>query len=457
MKRRDRQSVLFEGIADKPVDVVFDQPGQSSDGGALLVRGIDRRMGLTEGMAAAVRDGRQAGKVVHAVWDLVRERVYGIACGYPDGNDAARLASDPVMKLVCDREPFGARDLASQPTLSRFENAPRRSDLFRMAYAVADRVMAWQKKLRRGRKVRRITIDMDSTCDPTHGHQQLTFFNGYYDTWCYQPMITTIQFDGEGEQWLVSAVLRPGNAKGSLGAVSILRRLLPRLRQTFPGARLDVRMDGGFAAPEVLGYLEAEGLLYVVNLPKNPVLARRAKRLMGKARRTAKETGRTAHFFAETRYKAGRWKKPRRVIVKAEVTVLEGREHRDNPRFVVTNHEAAPEVVYGRYIARGDAENRIKELKLDLRFDLTSCSAFLANQMRNLLTMAASILFQQMRAQAAGTASESAQAGTLRERLVKIGVTVVESVRRILVRGPESYPWFTTWRKVAIGCGAVGG
>jgi len=457
MKRRDQQSVLFEGIADKPVEMVFDQPGQSSDGGALLLRGIDRRMGLTEAMAASVRDDRQPGKVVHAMWDLVRERVYGIGCGYPDGNDAGRLASDPVMKLICDREPFSAGDLASQPTLSRFENKLRRADLFRMAYAVTDRVIAWHQKRPQSRKVKRITIDMDSTCDPTHGHQQMTFFNGYYDTWCYQPMITTIQFNGEGEQWLVAAVLRPGNAKGSLGAVSILKRLLPRLRRGFPGARIDVRMDGGFAAPEVLESLEAEDLRYVVNMPRNCVLERRARQLMVQARRMAKETGETARVFGETRYKAGRWKEARRVIIKAEVTVLEGREHRDNPRFVVTNHKAAPEVVYGRYTARGDMENRIKELKLDLSFDRTSCSAFMANQLRNLLTVAACILFQQMRAKVAGTASAHAQVGTLRERLVKIGVTVVESVRRILVRGPESYPWFATWRKVAIGCGAVSG
>ncbi len=173
--------------------------------------------------------------------------LYAIACGYPDGNDAGRLGADPIQKLFCGRDPLKGEDLASQPTLSRFENAFDRADLYRMSVALADTVIERHRR-RLKRKVKRITIDLDPTDDPTHGAQQLTFFNGHYDTWCYLPVAGFLTFNEEPDQYLFAYVLRPGNAGAGVGAIGILSRLLPKLRAAFPRARLRVRLDGGFAA-----------------------------------------------------------------------------------------------------------------------------------------------------------------------------------------------------------------
>ena len=326
-----------------------------------------------------------------------------------------------------------------------------------MAYAFTDTVIEDQRRRRRGRRVDRITIDMDPTDDPTYGEQQLTFFNAYYDTWCYLPMVTSIQFEEEAEQWLVAPLLRPGNASGTVGAITVLRRLLPRLRAAFPKARFLVRLDGAFATPEVFDWIEKQGLDYLVNMAKNGVLKPLAEPWMKGVRIEAKKSGRTEHVFDEVEYKAGKWDHARRVIVKAEVTMEEGRPPRDNPRFVVTNLRWSPKACYRRYAARGDVENRLKELHHGLRFDLTSCSDFHANQFRNLLTAAAYVLYQHLRSHARGTDCERAQVETLRGRLVKIGVTVIESVRRIVFKGPLWFPWITTWRRIAWACGAASG
>ena len=193
----------------------------------------------------------------HRIEELLCQRVFGIACGYEDGNDAARIADDPMHKLLAGRNPIEGASLASQPTLSRFENSVRRADLYRIADALTDRVVAHHRRRLRA-KVRRVTIDMDPTDDPTHGQQEFAFYNGHYDSWCYLPMVTTLIFNDESEQYLVAAVLRPGNAPASRGTTGILRRLLPKLREAFPKARIRVRLDGGFATPEIFDFLEEE-------------------------------------------------------------------------------------------------------------------------------------------------------------------------------------------------------
>jgi hypothetical protein len=290
-----RQSVLFSDLADKPVVAKFDQEHASSDGGAILLQACDRRLGLTDALIGGIRDPRQSGKIRHAIGDLVRQRLYAIACGYPDGNDAGRLGADPIQKLLCDRDPIKGDDLASQPTLSRFENSFDRADLYRMSVALAEAVIERHRK-RLKRKAKPITIDLDPTDDPTHGAQQLTFFNGHYDTWCYLPVAGFLTFNEEPDQYLFAYVLRPGNVGAGVGAIGILSRLLPRLRTAFPRARLRVRLDGGFASAELFAFLEREGLEYVVAMAKNKVLKRRAARLMGTARRLSRESGETAYL-----------------------------------------------------------------------------------------------------------------------------------------------------------------
>lgn len=456
MTHSSTQTVLFSEVALKPVRVVFDEPAQTSDAGLILLKAADNSMKLTARLAAVLPDDRDPTKVVHSCRDLLRQRVFGLAAGYADANDAARLGSDPMHKLVTDRDPFSEVDLASQPTLSRFENRPRPRDLFRMGWELATSVIDHQARMRRPRKVRRITIDMDPTDDPTHGAQQLSMFNGHYDSWCYLPMLGFLTFDDEPEQYLFTAVLRAGNAHATLGARGILKRVISYLWCRFPKATIRVRLDGGFAAPAMLELLESLGVEYLVGMPGNSVLDSRAEDLMTRVRGLSTESGQTETLFGETRYSAGSWGDiVRRVVIKAEVVRLDGREPRDNSRFVVTNLRLSPEGVYREYRKRGDSENRIKELHHDLEIDRTSCSSFWANQLRVFLTAASYALFQEIRRRASRTHLARATVGRLRLSLLKIGARVESSVRRIVLHLSNSHPDQQAWFRIAASFGAI--
>ena len=222
------QCLLFPNIFPKPVVMQFDQRQGSSDGGAMLLQAADRRLQLTPALAACLKDERQPGKVDHEMEELLAQRIFSMACGYADANDAARLAEDPVHKMLIGRDPVEGADLASQPTLCRFENAPDRKQLYRMSEALADAVIERHRRRLHGR-AKLITIDLDATDDPTHGAQQLTFFNTHYDTWCYLPLLGFLSFNEEKDQYLCAAVLRPGNAVASQGAIGILWRILKRV------------------------------------------------------------------------------------------------------------------------------------------------------------------------------------------------------------------------------------
>ena len=449
------QTVLFPALASKPVVVKLEEEHSSSDGGAVLLKGVDQALGLTEALTDCLRDPRQPSKTVHSFQELLRQRVFAIALGHPDGNDARELAEDPVHKLLLDRDPVTGDALASQPTLSRFENTVQRGDLYRMADVLADTVIERHRR-RLGKRCRLVTLDFDPTDDPTHGQQELSFFHGYYDTYCYLPLVGTLAFNDEAEQYLLCAVLRPGNAKASAGLVAILERVFAKLEAAFPKAQIRVRLDGGFGNPEVLDFLDEAGVEYVVGLQATKPLKKRARRALGAARRLSRETGETAHVFGETRYQTKTsWPRPRRVVYKAEVVRLEGRTPKDNERFVVTNLRQAPKNVYRIYTNRGDPENRIKELKNDLAMDRTSCSRFLANQFRVLLTAAAYVLMQELRFRARHTGCSRAQVGTLRVRLLKLAAWVEVSVRRIVIHLPRRFPGRPAWLRIAAAVGGI--
>lgn len=441
-------TLRVHGIS-KAIVARFDQPHASSDGGALLLKAVDDRLGLTWRLASGLRDRRQRGKVAHPLRDLLRQRVFGLACGYADCNDAARLAGDPIHKLLLERDPLEGAALGSQPTLSRFENAVGRADLYRLGTILADTVLTFHRE-RLGEGVRVITIDLDATDDPTHGQQELALFNGYYDTWCYLPLIATVTFNTEPMQHVVTALLRPGTGAATRGVRGLLRRLVAKLRTLFPRARLRVRADAGFAEAKLLRFLDRTGLEYVLGLQGNRRLDKRVRRLLGRARMQARTTGETATLYGETRYAARRWDRKRRVIMKAEVLCYPGRSRKDNPRFLVTNLPHRPATVYTRlYCGRGDMENRLKELQHGLAMDRTSCSRFAANQLRLLFSVAAYVLFQALQSVARATALGAAQVWTLRERLVKIAVWVERSVRRIVLHLPQAFPWRDTWCTLA--------
>jgi Transposase DDE domain group 1 len=443
------QSTLQVHGISKPIIARFDQPHASSDGGAILLKAVDDRLGLTWQLASAIRDRRHPGKVAHPLRDLLRQRVFGLACGYADCNDAARLVDDPIHKLLLDRDPLDGAALGSQPTLSRFENAVGRADLYRLGTALADAVLTYHRE-RLGAGVRLITIDLDATDDPTHGQQEFALFNGYYDTWCYLPLIATVTFNTEPIQHVVAALLRPGTGAATRGVRGLLRRVFTKLRALFPRARLRVRADAGFADAKLLAFLDAAAVEYVLGLAGNRRLDKRVRRLLGRARMQARTTGETATLYGETRYAARRWERKRRIIMKAEVLCYPGRSRKDNPRFLVTNLPHRPATVYTRlYCGRGDMENRLKELQQGLAMDRTSCSRFAANQLRLLFSVAAYVLFQTLQGFARASALGSAQVWTLRERLVKIAVWIERSVRRIVLHLPHAFPWRATWRELA--------
>ncbi len=328
-----------------------------------------------------------------------------------------------------------------------------------MTEALADCVIARHRKRLRGR-ARRITIDMDPTDDPTHGQQQFTFFNRHYDSYCYLPMVCFLTFNEEAEQYLVAAVLRRGNATGSLGALGILRRLIARVSDAFPKAKLRVRLDGGFASPEVLDFLDCEPKVeYLVNMAANAVLKRKAESAMKRSRRASKISDQTEHVYGECQYATRKtWPWKRRVIYKAEVVRAANKEPKDNPRFVVTNLKQSPQWIYEKtYCQRGDVENRIKELHDGMQIGRTSCSNFLANTFRVLLTAAAYVLMQEMRLNLAPTRHARAQVSTLREHFLKLGAQVIVTVRRIVLHLPQAFPYRDSFHRLALSLGAQTG
>jgi hypothetical protein len=449
------QGVLFKSLFDKPLSARFDQPDSSSDGGAILLKACDKQLGLIDAISSCLRDGRCVEKVRHSMQELVEQRVYGIACGYEDCNDSARLSRDPVQRLLMSRDPIEGQTLASQPTLSRFENTIDGRSLMRMGNAIAERVIERHRKRLRGR-VRRITIDLDPTDDPTYGEQQLTLFNGHYDNWCYLPVACFLQFDEEPDQYLFAYVLRAGDAPATEGAVAILRRVIRRLHKAFGKVIVRVRLDGGFAAPEVFDFLDEQRVEYTVAMAKNAVLTACAEPLMRQARKLSKSSGETAHCYGECRYEAGSWETDRRVIFKAEVVRHPGRKPKDNPRFVVTNLSRVPKNVYEKvYCQRAAIELRIKELLYGLHIDRTSCTRFFANQFRVLLCAAAYVLLQELRLRAKHTGFARAQVTTLRERLLKLAVWIERSTRRLVLHLPDSAPWRSDWCRIARALGAV--
>jgi hypothetical protein len=459
MSKSSRQTVVFPAAFSKKVEASFCDEALSSDGGGLLLAQLDRKLKLTEQLCDQLTDRRQAGKVEHDLLELLRTRVFSLALGYADTNDAARLQSDPVLKLACSELSPTDPDakLAGQSSLCRFENSVSRRDLVQLSWSLAEQVLRIQKKRRRGKhKPKRLTIEIDPTCLPTHGGQQQTFFNGFYDTHCYLPMMVTVRFDEEPKQYMVGAVLRPGNAGGPAGAIAIVWRLLGLIREIF-GMKLPLRLiaDGGLQSPEIFDFLEAEDLEYIIGIGTNSVLKRYSAELLRQAQVAFDAVERTETFYGSSPYKAGKWKRERRAVYKAEVVSYPDRDPRDNVRYVITNMPQPSETIFDFYYARCDMENRIKELKCALHLQRTSCHRFEANQFRVLLSCIGFALFQILQDHMPKGEMENAQAWIIRERLFKIAVRVRQSVRRIVFELSAHHPWQADWRSLALAIGAI--
>jgi hypothetical protein len=447
------QRALFEETFAKPVVVQFDGEQSSSDGGSLLLGAVDQRIGLTKALGHELVDERRPWRVEHGKLELLRQRIFSIALGYADQNDSARVANDPLLKLLCGRSPSDPLALASQPTLSRFETTRTGRELVKVGRRLECFVIERLKRTHRNAKL--ITLDLDSTEDPTHGQQPFAFFNGYYDSWCYLPMLGFLSVDDEPTQHLFYARLRPGTARDARGTPALLRRTVRNLRRALKKAKILVRLDAGFASPAVLDMLDELRVDYLVATAGNPVLQRVAAEPMRVVRALAERFDGSLATYGETPYRSGGWRRTRRVIFKAEALVYPDRELKENLRFVVTSLALAPKKAWDLYCQRGDIENRIKELHEGLEIDRTSCSSFLANHFRVLETAAAYVLYQELRVRLPKTDLARAQVGTLRTKLIKIGAVVKESVRRIVLSFPASYPWKQLWHEAAHSVGAL--
>jgi Transposase DDE domain group 1 len=419
-----------------PIDARFDGPQLTSDGGLVWLAEADGALGLCRALSARVPDWR-TGPVRHSLETLLRQRIFQIACGYEDQDDADTLRSDPLLKLVCGRLPDGP-DLASQPTLSRFENAVDFKACYRLARAL---LTVYLQERAQPASPTHILIDADSTDDPTYGDQEGSAYHGYYGQHMYHPLLL---FDGETDQ-LITAVLRPGTAHASRGIVGILKRVVRAMQARWPGVRIEFRGDSGFAIPALYDYLEDQGMDYTIGLATNSRLEALAAPQLATATAQHAETGEKVRLLGEAQYAAGSWEHDRRVIIKTEV-LAKG----PNVRFVVTTRQDEPEALYTFYIQRGGGpELWIKDLKDACFADRLSDHTFWANQFRLLLHAAAYWLLDTIRRWLSSLHVARMQLDTLRLRLLKIGGWVRQRLDGIRLHLASSHPGELLWRLLA--------
>lgn len=432
------EQLRFASIPGFVVHADFDGGGLSSDFGPMLLQGVDRQIGLTQRLSAALHDSRHQGYVKHSYRELLAQRIYQIGCGYEDGNDANTLRHDPMFRLGVERLPFGDKSaLASAATISRFEHAVRIREIYCLSEALVEQFVVSYAT-----PPKTMILDLDHSEDPAHGQQPLAFYNHHYRRTCYLPLMIFEAISGA----LVAAILRPGKRPTGAENAMIMKRVLKRLRQRFPDTHILVRGDGHFSNPEMMQMIAAMPKVdFIFGLPSNARLQRLAEATKQRACtlwaevQTQEVVPDAVRLYDEFPYAANSWDRPWRVLLKAEVMAMG-----ENPRFVVTSlaeHDAG--MLYEElYCSRGQTENFIKYLKTDLASDRTSCTTFLANCMRLLLHAAAYILHQQLRTQGLkNTEMEQAQPSSVIAKLFKIAVQIKQSKKRITMHLPSACPF----------------
>jgi hypothetical protein len=411
----------FPAVERKKVTAAFDGGRITSDGGVMLLAMAERRLGIADRLARCFPDRRDPSRVTHSFADMIRARIFAIGCGYEDADDLDFLRSDPAFKLACGRLPDTGRDLCSQPTLSRLENAPALRHVIRLTYALVDQWIASYEK-----PPSSITLDIDDTCDVAHGHQQLSLFNAHYDERCFLPIHI---YDTERSR-PVAVILRPGKTPSGVEVCAHLRRLVRRTRSRWPATRILFRGDGHYCWPEAMSWCEENSVDYVFGLPGTKPLSKKVDETADTVRvERAIDDKDVVRGYAETRHKAKSWDRERRAVARIEATRL-GLDI----RFVVTNlsHGSAEWLYHSLYCARGQAENLIKLHKTQLASDRTSCRSALANQVRLVLHTAAYWLILGVRdAIPAPRDLAKAEFSTLRLRLLKIAARVHETANRV--------------------------
>jgi len=432
----------FSFPLSRRIDVSFDAGRLTQDAGLLLLRKLDGRCGLTKAFADTLHEWRDPRFVQHTLHDQVRERVFAIAQGYEDCNDAASLRDDPLFKACADRGADGDA-LASQPTLSRFEQ--RAAGFSELEAARGVLVQHFIERCRReGTQPRRLVLDLDSTDDPTHGQQEFATFNGYYDTYCYQQVHL---FTGDGD--LLFSKLLTGTANVRTWGLEGVKMVVAALRAAFPGVRILLRADNGFATPDLYDWCEDHCVDYIINGGTHAPWCERTSDLVRRAEELFAATDGVApvQVFGEFEHQAQSWRQPRRVVAKAQRTPIG-----PDQRFVVTNLRDAAHAVYALYCGRGQMENWIRDLKLDVDADRLSCHRFTANELRMHLHALAYQLLHELR-RIVPERLRHVRLDTLRLRLLRVAALVRLSARRLWVRISEHFPgrddWLATARAIA--------
>ena len=406
----------------------FDGGSLTSDAGLLVLREFDHRFRLTADLAAAYQDRRRADRVEHSALALLRQRVYQIVAGYEDADDSDLLRTDPVLQTVVGQKDL-AVPLGSQPTMSRIENAADWTSIERLKRLPLE----WFLRTRGAQPFRdELILDVDSTDDPCHGHQQLSFFHGKYGEYVYEPLLI---FAG-GRGTLLAAKLRSGKARSIDGLLPELDRLVPRLRAHSPRAPLALRADAGFAAPRLYDWLDDHGLSYAIGFGSNVRLKKLAAPFVARAQQRFARTGQDVRMFSSLRYRARRWHRARRVLIKVEVSALG-----TNVRFVITNRPGRAGDIFAWYNDRGAAERYIDELKNGFAVDRLSCPRYRANALRVQLHAIAYALVHLFRQQLRDTALASATVATLRLKLFKVAARVQRTARRLWFHLSSSWPY----------------
>lgn len=417
-----KDRLYFPPLNRRNIEVDFSGGHVSSDGGVLLLREVDRRIGLTDRISNLLPDLRDQSKVIHSHKSMFQQRVYGLACGYEDGNDHSTLRDDIAFQTATHR----TSTLASPPTLHRFEMLADRN------FAISSHKAMIESFIESfDRPPTELVLDFDATDDLVHGDQEGKFYHGYYGNHCFLPLYVFC-----GKELLVS-YLRPSNVDGAKHSWAILALLVKRFRQVWRNVRIIFRGDGGFCRHKMLSWCESNDIGYIVGIARNKRLEAQLKPIMNVAKAAYENSGQKQRIFIPLSYQAGSWKRARKLVAKAEHT-----SKGSNLRFIVTNLPGNSQQLYDDiYCGRGDMENRIKEQQLDLFADRTSCHNWWANQMRLILSSLAYILLQRLRAMALkGTQLANATVGTIRLKLLKIGTVIKRNTRRITFNMASGYP-----------------
>lgn len=423
MTNCSRETFEFPPLGGRKIEAGFDGGEVSSDGGLLLLRDVDRRLGLLNDVARRLEDPRDQLRIQHSLVSLLKQRVYALALGYEDLNGHHSLRHDTLMRTALGRD----EELASSPTLCRLENwAHHRQSAVAIHQAIVDTFIASFTQA-----PKQLILDFDATDDHVHGPQENRFFHGYYDHYCFLPLFV---FCG---QQLLAAYLRPSKNDGARQAWAILSLLVKRFRQVWPDVHIIFRGDGGFCRHRMLSWCEHNRVSYCVGLPKNPRLNKRGEEYLAEMAVDYHRYGEKQRDFMSFQYAAETWDRWRQVIARLEY----GPQGADQ-RYIVTNLLGAPRQLYENlYCQRGNMENNIKSVPLDLFSGRTSGHYFIANQFRLLMSALGYILLERMRAPAlAGTELANGTLGTIRLKLLKIGAVVLRNTRRIKIFFSSAYP-----------------